>query len=671
MKCLTSFLFILLFITDILTAQHSGHEQPTPDDMLHQHKKMLLNAYLETKSREAVSSPQRQYDALYYRLDLEIEYNPNLLKGMVTGRFVSQADPLNSIFLDMDERLEISQVSGNLRSYRHENRRVIIELDRNYGMGEEFEVTISYTGVPGAGTGYNYFRFDTMDDGSPHVWTLSEPYGARYWWPCKDTPKDKPDSVDIVITVPAGQKVASNGILKSTIQNEDGTVTFHWFEGYPIATYLVSLAIGEYAQFQDYYISPENDTLLLDYYVYPSRLETARSAFSEMDDYLDALSHYFGPYPFMKEKYGMAQFGWVGGMEHQTITSIGRVSPDWRYVYVHELGHQWFGDAVTCDSWEEIWLNEGFASYSEALYAEWAGFGGYPPGKEALHAYMTTQTFVEGGTIIREDTTSFGSLFNLIVYDKAAWVLHMLRRIVGDDHFFTILKAYVSDPRWSYASVKTENFLEICETISGIDLETFFQQWLYYPYFPEYAYSWKVTGRSAGHVNIELTVRQRQNTIIYDMPLDIAFTFPSGEDTTLTVVNNRSDQLYTFRFREEPEQMHFDPDNWILKQVEEFIDAEFTSDVLIEEFYPNPFNNEINIVVRNWFFNKLTLHIYDITGRKIRELGPVSSSQERVHEFRWDGRSEEGRVVASGVYFVVPAGDDVTGAQAGKIVKIR
>jgi aminopeptidase N len=433
----------------------------------------------------------------------------------------------------------------------------------------------------------------------------------------------------------------------------------------------VSLAIGNYAQFQDYYVGEDQDTLLLDYYVYPSNLEEAQEIFREMHDYMDALTHYFGPYPFQEEKYGMAEFGWGGGMEHQTITSIGNVSPSWRYIYVHELAHQWFGDLITMDSWREIWLNEGFASYSEALYAEWAGFRGHPPGMDAYHEYMETQQYFQGGTIIREDTTSFGSLFNRIVYDKGSWILHMIRGIVGDEAFFQILRAYADDVRWRYGSATTEDFREICETISGRDFKAFFDQWLNYPYFPEYAYTWEIADRSAGLYGVEVTILQQQDGVIYEMPVDLEIQLENGKDTTVTVEHNRREQFYLIDLEEKPLNVRFDPENWILKQVAPFTDAQFTADVVIEEYYPNPFNDEVTITVRNWYLETITLDIFDVTGKKLRVLQPQNNSVNHTYEFKWDGRNDDGARVASGVYFVIPSGENTTPAHARKLIKLR
>ncbi|MCP4413870.1 MAG: M1 family metallopeptidase, partial [Gammaproteobacteria bacterium] len=215
------------------------------------------------------------YDALYYKLELEIDFNPNLLTGKVTGRFKNLAPILDTLVLDLDNALIISSISGPVNSHTHKDQKVIIELSKTFLPDEIIEVTIEYSGIPNGNN--RWFVFDQLNDGSAHVWTLSEPYGAKYWWPCKDSPADKADSVDIIVTVPEDQLVASNGLLQSEIPTGNGKKTFHWHEEYTIATYLVSLAIAPYAHFSDSYTFPDNSEMLLDYYVYPENESLARS----------------------------------------------------------------------------------------------------------------------------------------------------------------------------------------------------------------------------------------------------------------------------------------------------------------------------------------------------------------------------------------------------------
>ncbi|MEJ2543066.1 MAG: M1 family aminopeptidase [Calditrichaceae bacterium] len=596
---------------------------------------------------------QGLFDARYYRLELKISYFMNEIHGKVTAVFTSLSDSLSIIELNLENSLTVIDVSGDVISYSHTNDLLRLNLDKNFSMNEEITVEIYYYGLPSQSDGRS-FQFDYMPSESPMVWTLSEPYGARIWWPCKDTPADKADSVDIVVTVPSNQIVGSNGTLLSKVDNDDGTTTFHWHEQYPIATYLVSIVAGEYAHFQDYYDYGSEEPMLLDYYVYPEELLTAQAIFDEMHDYLDALSYYFGPYPFLKEKYGQARYNWGGAMEHQTLTSIGLVSPGWRFVYVHELGHQWFGDLVTCASWTDIWLNEGFASYSEALYAEWAGYGDHPPGLDAYHAYMATQDYRYGGTIHIKDTTKISNIFDHIVYDKGSWVLHMLRGMMEDSVFFDILKSYASDKRWTYGSVRTDNFKEICESKSGLNLDNFFNQWLYYPYFPEYKYSWKVGERENNQFKINVQIDQIQNSINYDMLIELVFLFSNGTDTSVVVRNYDHSQSYTILLPEKPHTMLFDPDNWILCDAGETASGKFTTKIKIVKMGPNPFpnsiSNVINLEIINWIEDELYVDIVDVLGRKVTSMR-IKRDHYTTH-ISWDGRNQNGVKVSSGVYFL-------------------
>jgi len=618
---------------------------------LREHKNWAEGAYGKMRTAgENASDKFSRYDAKYTRLEIRADYSSKTITGRMLGRYESLMDGLDTIRLDMGVNLDINSVSGDVESYHREDDFIYLKLNKTFQKNEIFTVDLTYEGA-----GYHLMWvglvFDRMPDGSDFFWTFAEPYGARYWWPCHDVPSDKIDSMDIFVTIPAGQIAGSNGALQSTTDNNDGTQTFHWRESYPIATYLVSVVAGNYFHFQDYYRISESDSMLLDYYVYPENASLAKTIFPEMQDYLDALSHYFGPYPFLREKYGQAQYNMRGAMEHQTLTGIRTVDPSWRYVYVHELGHQWFGDQVTCASWTDIWLNEGFASYSEALYAEWAGYNGQPPGEASLHAYMATQLYQEGGTIIISDTTSSSAIFGRIVYDKAAWVLHMLRHIMGDDPFFGALRDYLNDPRWTYGSVRTENFQEICEKHSALNLDQFFTQWLNYEYYPSYRYYWSLKEQQVSANTVEVVVEQTQQTTLYVMPVDLTFSFSDGTDTTITVSNDRSLQQYIFTLRDRPVKLGFDKNNWILKSAAEIPATAAAGQITIRNIMPNPLNETALIHVTNGLNVPMELQIFDLLGREVRRLKPADVDQFEYY-YNWDGRNSQGIRVSAGIYFL-------------------
>ncbi len=640
----SSFIYFSILLSGLLA-------QNQPGDILYLHKQNLFyQAQLIKSNASAVY--YGPFDARYYEIHLNLNFQQQRFSGLVHASFTSNTDSLHEIILDMAGALIVDSLQGAVSSYSHEEDLLRIQLDRNYEREQPFSVNVFYHS-PDFYSARPAFVFDRFPDGSDHAWTLSEPYGARQWWPCKDTPADKADSADIYITLPATSMVASNGTLLSIENAANGKQTFHWKERYPITTYLIAVSTGPYYHFTDYYHYDDQDSMLLDYYVYPEYGVEAKRIFQEVPDYLNALSYYFGPYPFLDEKYGMVQFRWGGAMEHQTLTSITYVTDSWRYVYVHELAHHWFGDAVTCASWQDIWLNEGFATYSEALYAEWAGYLGNPPGMESYHEYMATKQYTGGGTVFLTDTTDASTIFSAIVYDKGAWILHMLRHIVGDDMFFTILKEYANNVRWKYGAVRTEDFRSVCEEVSGMDLSRFFDQWLNYPYFPKYRFEWQIAGRTGNDYLIDFTIRQIQNTIAYQMPVDVSFLFPDGTDTTIVVQNTDFTQQYQFTVQKFPLQIDLDRDNWILKESAETLTARISNKIDIVSVYPNPFREQVTILTSNWQNTQTKLQVVDINGKKVTELEPTSQIGNNYF-YRWDGKNAFGNKVASGIYFIRP-----------------
>jgi len=641
MKPVTSLLLLLTAI--------SALAQNTPPG---EHKDGLFPRLAKRAGGQSQASTT--IDAQYYRLELYIRFNPNRLDGRVTARFVSRTDNLSSFDLDFSDALEVNSVGAAAADFTHKADRLSLTLKKSYNRGDTVTVSISYGGVPAA-DGFGSFSFDSMDGDPRHVWTLSEPYGARDWWPCKDYPADKADSADIIINVPSGLKAVSNGTLRYVLVN-DSSDAWHWQVRYPITTYLISLAIGPYEHLSDVYTHGDGSVMPLDIYAYPSRAAQMEEVLNQTRDQLDVLSGLFGPYPFKKEKYGLAQFGWGGGMEHQTITSVGDIRSGLTYLYVHELGHQWFGDALTCASWTDIWLNEGFATYSEALYAEQRGFGGLPPGREAYHAYMGSKLYYSEGTITR-DTSSVGSIFNRIVYNKGAWVLHMLRGVMGDSLFFKALRRYAQDPELIYTSVRTRHLRTVFEDVYGQSLETFFDQWLNYSLYPFYEIKWETVpeGSATGLFSLLLTINQQQQQPVYDMPMTLSVHFIDRPDTLIRLRNNQRRQSYTLMLPAEPVSLELDPDNWILKNVRDISGGVYQPGISHTTIYPNPFSRQTTIRLRYWDSGKPLLKIHDIRGRLVRTLQPRTSTLFHDYYFVWDGKNERGIRAASGMYLLMAA----------------
>lgn len=253
---------------------------------------------------------QNDFDATYYQLDLDIYPADSSIAGLVELRALATVDSLETVVLNLDSSMTVDSVGGDALGYTRSGDFLLVELSLPVPEGDTSTVQVAYHGRP-ARSGFGAFGFNDHD-GDPIIWSLSEPYGARAWWPCKDTPSDKADSVDIIVTVPTDLIVASNGSLVSTEANGDGTHTFHWHESYPITTYLVSLAITNYATYSEWFRYAPDDSMEVCYYIYPEDSARARSRFTETVEMLACFHDIFGPYPFLTEKYGIAQFPWGG-----------------------------------------------------------------------------------------------------------------------------------------------------------------------------------------------------------------------------------------------------------------------------------------------------------------------------------------------------------------------
>jgi aminopeptidase N len=506
---------------------------------------------------------QFDWDALYYEINFDINFNTEIITGYVQTYGASLVPGLTFIELDFLDNMSVDSVKmdGANVSYTHANDLITITLDYARDSSVIFSAYVYYHGHPTEG-GFQAFEFGTHN-GTNVATTLSEPYFGRSWWPSKDTPNDKADSVDIIITHPDNFVCASNGLVQSIVDNGNGTKTTHWFHGYPIATYLVAIGVTDYSQFREWYVAESGDSMPVDFFVYPEKLSQSLSSYPITADMVDTMSGIFGEYPFVEEKYGMLHFDWGGAMEHQTNTSMSSTAY-YESIIVHELGHQWWGDMITCENWHEIWMNEGFATYTEALWFE------ATQGEAFFKSYMNEMFYSSGGTIWCQDTTSVWSIFSSRVYDKGAWVLHMLRHFVGDSLFFEILHTYYDDPRYKWGTINTEQFRDLCIEVTGdTRLNDFFQDWIWGEYYPSYRYSYTYEEYQPGDYVVYVHIRQMQGTDpqVFHMPIDLAF-HDGAQHHTRVVYNDRREQdfiLYLDDLPYYPYIMYLDKDYWIMK----------------------------------------------------------------------------------------------------------
>ncbi len=548
---------------------------PRPQD---KEQLRAAKARLEPIFREEKSDTRHSYDVRHYEIDMDIDIPGDSVRSAVVFiTAASETDTLTTADLNfIGMTIDSITVDGDPANYLWEPDQLLVDLGAAVSEGDSFQVAVYYHGRPQTSGGNGLF----ID--SDVTFTMCEPEGARRWFPCYDKPSDKA-TADISITVPEGYIVASNGLLIAVAKDGAAkTATYSWSETYPIATYLISLAISQYATFSYWYYG-DGDTMEIACYAPPEDSADAAVDFANLPEMIACYSELFGAYPFIEEKYGMATFPWGGAMEHQTCTSWGFPMPgnnyyDW--VVAHELAHQWWGDWVSPDNWKEIWLNEGFASYSEALWME------YLYGSSGLRAYMQEmQDYYVGWENASGQSFPIydpppGYLFSPTEYDKAGSVLHMLRFVVGDSAFFDILRTYGANH--AYGCAVTDDFVSVCEDLSGQDLDWFFQQWIYQPGFPEFSFAWNSeVEKEAGYlVNISL-VQQQNRAPIFQMPVEIGITTGSGTVLDTVQVDEESEQIQ-ITVQEQPIGVQLDPNEWLLCEKEE---VQVTEPILVMDQY--------------------------------------------------------------------------------------
>ncbi len=525
---------------------------------------------------EALENPAEaagDTDLLNVNLDLEVFPATASLSGVCTLTVRSLTANLTQFTFRLRSQFAISSAMINgvapasVATISTTTR--VATLDRAYQPGETFTLTVAYSGAA-ASRGFGSIEFRSQG-GQPLVSTLSEPFYAYTWWPAKDgdvgAPGDNADKAtfQLAITAPDTLVSVSNGLLQGVDVLPGARKRHRWATAYPQAVYLACFSTTNYNAWTRTYTFPGSGaTMPVQFFIYPdSDTPANRAAWEVCLPALTVFGDLLGPYPFAQEKYGIYQFPFGGGMEHQTMTGQGTFA---EYVTVHELAHQWWGDDVTCRTWGDIWLNEGFATYSEALWEERKPGGGGLPALQAAMNARRPQSF--SGTVYAADISSAGPIFNGDTsYRKGGWVLHMLRRVVGDQAFFATLQTYRQAHQGGAAA--TADFQAAASSVSGLDLAVFFNQWIYAPGAPAYAYGWSpitVNGRSY----VKLHIRQTQDPAfgiggLYDMPIDVRLS-PAGQGPPVTLVV-RSAALLTHAVLPAPApiaSITLDPDDWIL-----------------------------------------------------------------------------------------------------------
>jgi aminopeptidase N len=554
------------------------------------------------------------YDVTHH--DLRFTVNPDtttpFISGVVSTTFRALSN-MTTVTFDMATALTVSSVTmnGSGLTFTQSNYELNINLPTTLSTGTTATVIITYAGSPPQAEAA--FTRSTHA-GTPVIYTLSEPFGARDWWPCKQDLNDKIDSFDIYITCPSAYIGVSNGLLQSTTTT-GGNTTRHYRHNYPIPAYLISLNVTNYVTYniQAGLGTVQNPFFPINNYLYPEgNTTTVQTAINQTVPVMNVFEEKFGFYPYRNEQYGHVQFSWGGGMEHTTMSSMGGWS---RSLIAHELAHQWFGDKITCGTWRDIWLNEGFAEYLAGLVVESLD------GPASFISWKTTKinnitTASNGALYLTEaEALNVSRIFSSrITYNKGSMVVHMLRWKMGDANFYQAVRNYLNDSNLAFGYAITTDLKAHLEAVHGASLSEFFNDWVYMQGYPTYT----ITAQNWGAGQAKITVSQTQSdpsVTYFEMPLEIRLSGAGGATHDVIVNHTTNGQQFIVSVPFVVTGVTFDPNKHIISKnnivtlgAESF---EWSATVSI---YPNPTNDVLHVMMPSSLqLNKI--EIYNTLGQ--------------------------------------------------------
>ena len=549
----------------------------------------------------AVNPNTQNYDVTY--CELRFTVNPSVLSvsGNVKTTFTSLTNNMSTVTFDFYKKttspFTISSVKINnvATTFSHNaTHELVINLPSTLNTGDSATAEIIYSGVPSTLEGA--FSIGTHNS-NPVLWTLSEPFGARDWWPCKQDLNDKISSIDVYITAPSTYVSVSNGLeVSQTISVPDKTTHFH--HNYPIPAYLVAIAVTNY---QIYNQQGGLGTTASPYfpivnYIYPEEAASSISSLAVTPDIINFFESIVGNYPFRTEKYGHARAGLNGGMEHTTVSFMN----SWgRSLIAHEMAHQWFGNKITCGTWKDIWLNEGITEYLAGLDLEYHAI---PPGFVAWKSgKINNITAVTNGAVYLTDAEALnvGRIFSSrLTYNKGSMVTHMLRWKMGDTAFFQALRNYLSDTNLAYGYAITTDFKAHLEAVHGNSLTEFFNDWVYNQGYPTYTITVQNWGAGQAKITVNQTQSDPSSVAYFEMPLEIRLSGVGGATHDVVVNNTGNGQEFIVSIPFVVTGVTFDPNKHIISKnnVATLASNSFDLDQTVS-VYPNPANDELHIMM--------------------------------------------------------------------------
>lgn len=579
-----------------------------------------INSTAQIENQQVFYNDSSSYDVLFYKINLEASVDSKYLTGNTSVVAKVTNKNLKSFYIELNDSLTVDSIiiENNKQTFTHKNGWLKVFLKNDVTTGSLFNALIYYHGKGTSDTTFGGLEIDTAYS-SKVLSVLSEPFSASVFFPCKQYLTDKADSVFIYITVPAGQVVVSNGLLKGKINKPGNKILYKWETRYPIGYYLIFFAISDYTEYSYRFYDPQyNDSVLFQNFIYKKP-----EFFASSKPNIDTTVHIFNlfeqltgiAYPFRKEKYGHVTAPIGGGMENQTITMLVNFNFE---LVAHELGHSWFGNLVTCSDWQNIWINEGFASYMEYLALE-----NIKPDRTTdwlKNALSQALTEPEGSTFIPENEKwNERRIFNgALSYKKGALILHMLRKKVNNDSlFFNIFKMFLE--KFSYSNASANDFISVAKQVYGSGLNDFLQQWLYGRGYPVIQFYWSISGDS-----LIITTHYKGSseiTPIFNFDLEVLVNDETGKDSVVTLSIADTVQDFIYLFPKNIKSIIVNPYYNLLAKIlsnppimNTITDIHNPAKNI--SVYPNPFTDTAKVIFDNES-KKRIVEIFDLKGNKI------------------------------------------------------
>ncbi|MDR2920560.1 MAG: T9SS type A sorting domain-containing protein [Tannerella sp.] len=572
---------------------------------------------LENIKIENLVNDNSGYDVLKYKLEFESNPESEDFSGKTTVYF-KVLNETSQLELDAKNNLKIKEVVYKkqlISNYKHENNKLIISLPSVLTLNSMDTISVSFSGKADNSSGYHIALY-LFDDSKKRCasYTFSESdTGPASWWVCKDGLTDKADEIELYITHPSAFKAVANGLLISKTDNNNGTATTIWEHKYPIPPYLVAFAVAEYEEYHQT-MKIGNTEMPIQNYIYPGRTQEnynfVLKTLDEVPSYITYFNELFGEYPFKNEKYGHAEWGNSGAMEHSTITFMHQ---SWlRRIIIHELAHQWFGDQITCATWSDIWINEGFATFAELLMELCEGNDCI----ENRHIQLSTIfEYAKEGSVYNPEPDNYDRTFDyFLTYQKAGFVINQLKNYLGEDVFFEAIRNFLKEKQFGF--VTTEDLKQSLMNFTGVDLTEFFNDWIYGEGYP--VFDLAVVSNAVNDIILKVDQSQTHPSVsFFETPFKVEFIGDNNQSEIKEF--NLTHNHQTFHITDLPfaiQQIRFNPHAEIIAKENNISvnNEKITSEDFVK-IELNPVSNLLTISSPEPIIN---IQIFDISGRLVQ-----------------------------------------------------